>query len=116
MPYRDSLGQPAGYGGTNMYGPLQIEDMHPVLNEPVENPVTDADMYAMDPVFQPPMGQQATPMGPQMGLYQGGPGGGHAALSSMELRQMMQHRIREREASRHAATLRFNEKTQKMNM
>ena len=115
MPYKDSLGMPAGYGGMSVHGPLEIEDMHPVLMEPVENPVADADNYATDPMFQP---QQQMPMpmpmqmGPEMGPYQGGA----QALSAVDVRQMMQQRLKEREAARYASALRFADKTQKLNM
>lgn len=114
MPYKDSLGMPAGYGGASQYGPLEVEDMHPVLMEPVENPVADADNYATDPMFDSPQqipSAQPPQMGPEMGLYQQG----GQALSAMEIRQMMQQQLKQRETDRYSSAVRFTDKTQKLN-
>ena len=115
MPYKDSLGMPAGYSGMAEYGPLEIEDVHPVLMEPVENPVADSGNYAMDPELEP---QQQMPMpaplqmGPEMGPYQEG----GRPLSAMDIRQMMQQRLKDREAARYSSAMRFTDKNQKLNM
>ena len=62
MPYRDSIGQPAGYQNGSPYGALEPEDMYEddVLNEPVGNPLTDGEMYEAE-------------MGPEMGQIPGAP-------------------------------------------
>ena len=69
MPYYDSIGMPAGYKNNSPYGPLQVEDLHgdAVLYEAVENPVADAEMTPVDPMFETQEQGMAPPPGMLMG-------------------------------------------------
>ena len=111
MPYRDSIGQPAGYGTGNQYGPLQAEDMYEddVLQGEVRNPVADGEMYEME--MGPEMGQMpgAPQMPGQMPMGEMGPEMGQnpemgqapeAEMDSQYAGDMMRERIRRRESAK----------------
>lgn len=118
MPYRDSIGQPAGYGAGGQYGPLQAEDMYEdvVLHEPVENPVADADMYGMQQMGpemggapqmpgQMPMGE----MGPEMGQIQ------EESMDPQYAGEMMRERLRKRQEQISNAAMHFMDVTHELN-
>ena len=109
MPYKDSTGQPAGYGTMDDYGPLEPEDLYEkeILNEPVENPVADAGMFPVDPDFlpveQPP---PATAERPNQA-----PGGG----DMLDYQKMIHKMLIARVSARTKASEAFAQKNQAMN-
>ena len=109
MPYKDSTGQPAGYGNMDDYGPLEPEDLYDdeVLNEPVENPVADSGMFPIDPEFMP------TEQGPpaQMQQRNEAPGGGSMA----EYQKMIHKLLMERSTAKSRASEAFAKKNQSIN-
>ena len=104
MPYRDSIGQPAGYQNGSPYGALEPEDMYEddVLNEPVNNPLTDGEMYEAE--MGPEMGQN-----PEMGQAP------EAEMDSQYAGDMMRERIRKREEKLSNASMRFMDVTHELN-
>ena len=126
MPYRDSIGQPAGYQNGSPYGALEPEDMYEddVLNEPVGNPLTDGEMYEaeMGPEMgqipgapempgQMPMGE----MGPEMGQNPEMGQAPEAEMDSQYAGDMMRERIRKREEKLSNASMRFMDVTHELN-
>ena len=112
MPYKDSVGQPAGYETMDDYGPLEPEDMYEreILNEPVENPVADADMFSGDPMYEPEYQEapgQFQPQGPE----QGSPGRSDMA----EYQAMIHKMLLQRMATRKESSKKFAEKNMAMN-
>tara|TARA_A100000172_G_C3033544_1_gene107622 strand:- start:784 stop:1131 length:348 start_codon:yes stop_codon:yes gene_type:complete len=114
MPYKDSIGQPAGYGSNNTYGPLQAEDMF----ETVGNPVVDAEAFEMEmgpEMGQIPMQQQMPAqmpmgeMGPEMGQIQ------EQEMDPMYAADMMRERLRRRQEQLNNASMRFMEVTHELN-
>lgn len=112
MPYKDSVGQPAGYESMDDYGPLEPEDMYDqeVLNEPIENPVSDAGMFSGDPMYEPEY--QDAP-GQMQAPDEGGaaPGGGDMA----EYQAMIHKMLLQRMASKRESSKKFAEKNMAMN-
>ena len=98
MPYRDSIGQPAGYQNGSPYGALEPEDMYEddVLNEPVNNPLTDGEMYEAE-------------MGPEMGQNP------QAQMNPEEAGQMMRERLRKRQEQLSSMSMRFMDVTHELN-
>ncbi len=120
MPYKDSIGQPAGYGASNPHGPLQAEDMFEdaVIHEHVGNPLTDGEAYEME--MGPEMGQiPAQPQMPgQMPMGEMGPEMGPIEEQSMDPADagaMMRERLRKRQEQLNNASMRFMEVTHELN-
>ena len=120
MPYRDSIGQPAGYGTGNQYGPLQAEDMYEddVLQGEVRNPVADGEMYEME--MGPEMGQMpgAPQMPGQMPMGEMGPEMGQIQEEPMDPRhagEMMRERLRKRQEQISNAAMHFMDVTHELN-
>ena len=106
MPYKDSVGQPAGYETMDDYGPLEPEDLYDdeVLNEPVENPVSDDGMFPIDPEFMP--AEQGPPA--QMQAPNEAPGGG----DMMQYQKMILKMLMELVATKSRASDAFAQKNQ----
>ena len=109
MPYKDSVGQPAGYETMDDHGPLQPEDLYDseVLNEPVENPVADAGMFPVDPEFLP--AEQPPPS--EMQRPEAAPDGGNM----MEYQKMIHKMLMQRASTRSRASEAFAKKNQAVN-
>ena len=124
MPYRDSIGQPAGYGSGSPHGLLRPEDLYDeaVLHEPVENPVADAEMgppmMGEMPMGGMPMGE----MGPEAGQFPMPEemAGGQAVypgtpMSPAEAGAMLRERLRKRQEQLSSSAMRFTDITHELN-